>query len=261
MARIGRRCYVCRSTAGRYHDSTATHIAAVRRASGDTAGPIPTKGEDFAYAMRAARNPDSDVTPEQDGLAAARMAGLYGTVIVENEPDAPDATWGAEYSDDAAPEYAPDRPCPYHVGRRTCTGLAGHVGPHEWPEGRLERPVTARKSRGRAKTAAQCDYWRYGPVGVAPRRCVAALGHTASMARDDHEWPEVPSKPSRKTSATPRRSARPVVRDSGHPVGPCPRCGRSDFATAKGRQWHLDNNPACSQWRKPERHSYVEGYA
>jgi len=38
---------------------------------------------------------------------------------------------------------------------------------------------------------------------------------------------------------------------------PCPRCGRNDWRSKRGRAYHVDENPDCLRWRKPERHTYV----
>jgi hypothetical protein len=54
------------------------------------------------------------------------------------------------------------------------------------------------------------------------------------------------------TIATPARKA-----ERGHRPAPCHRCGRADFATDKGRAWHLEHNPSCAKRRQPERHTYT----
>lgn len=40
-------------------------------------------------------------------------------------------------------------------------------------------------------------------------------------------------------------------------IGPCGRCGRTDWRTAAGRAWHVANNPDCAKYRKPGRHQYA----
>lgn len=58
-----------------------------------------------------------------------------------------------------------------------------------------------------------------------------------------------------RPAVTMARPARPM---RGHRPDPCHRCGRADFATDRGRTWHLENNPGCAKSRKPERYTYVQ---
>jgi len=47
---------------------------------------------------------------------------------------------------------------------------------------------------------------------------------------------------------TPRRMVRSE---------PCPRCGREDWRSRRGREYHVRENQDCLRWRKPERHVYA----
>jgi hypothetical protein len=40
-------------------------------------------------------------------------------------------------------------------------------------------------------------------------------------------------------------------------TAPCPRCGREDWRSKKGREYHVTTNLECVRWRKPERHVYA----
>lgn len=71
-------------------------------------------------------------------------------------------------------------------------------------------------------------------------------------------------KPSVKAQKAPKRAVKPAApvmapRVEAHDGGTllCARCGRSDFRTPKGRDWHLANNPDCAKYRKSERHAYA----
>lgn len=142
--RIAGYCYDCRSNirSAAEHRSTKTHRDAVYARSLDTVGPVDP-GADFARAMRLARTVDNG-TPEQQALAAASLGGYLGTVIVPDDPDAPDA----------------------------------------W----MPEPEPIRRAQG---------------------------------------------------------------------LDPCPRCGRNDWRSKRGREYHVNENPDCLRWRKPERHVYA----
>jgi hypothetical protein len=68
--------------------------------------------------------------------------------------------------------------------------------------------------------------------------------------------PKVARKVRTVKAAVPAMAPAIVARDGGK-LAPCERCGRSDFRTAGGRDWHRANNPDCSKYRKPERHAYA----
>ncbi len=83
--------------------------------------------------------------------------------------------------------------------------------------------------------------------------------------------PRVKVEPVAK-AATPRKAAPRPVRKASVPVmapaivardggklAPCERCGRADWRTEAGRTWHVENNPDCAKYRKPERHVYAIG--
>jgi hypothetical protein len=60
----------------------------------------------------------------------------------------------------------------------------------------------------------------------------------------------------RMAAAAPVMAPATVAVDGGK-LAPCERCGRTDFATAAGRAWHVANNPDCVKYRKPDRHQYI----
>lgn len=93
---VGARCYTCRTRVRSLstHDSTARHRQAIRNQSGDTSGPVRSKGAEYAAGLRASGKGYDPGTPEQNESAAARLDPLYGSVIVENDPSAPDAAVG-----------------------------------------------------------------------------------------------------------------------------------------------------------------------
>lgn len=71
-------------------------------------------------------------------------------------------------------------------------------------------------------------------------------------------------EPVRETTVSPEpRIVVPIVPEParkperGYRPEPCARCGRADFKTDKGRSWHVENNPDCAKYARPERHAYV----
>jgi hypothetical protein len=68
--------------------------------------------------------------------------------------------------------------------------------------------------------------------------------------------PKVARKARTVKAAVPAMAPAIVARDGGKL--PCPRCGRSDWRTPKGRTWHIENNPDCGKYRRPDRHQYAQ---
>lgn len=158
-------------------------MVAVKRSPRVSTGPIRTKREDRIRAA-AVRRRSPEVTPAQAEAARARLDPLYGAVIVEDDPLAPDAYLYADLDYD-------------------CRVFD--------PILRARADADSKKRRRKATPAAVTTAHAAAPV--APRS------------------------------------------DS---LAPCPRCGRVDWQTANGRQWHLDNYAECAAQRKPERHQYQE---
>jgi hypothetical protein len=71
--------------------------------------------------------------------------------------------------------------------------------------------------------------------------------------------PPAPVKSARKPrqAAQKRRVAPPAPVKAGE-LAACPRCGRSDFRTANGREWHVANAPDCRRYVNREKHEYRE---
>jgi hypothetical protein len=121
MARVtAARCPDCNGSRSVTHWTTKRHRDAMAAKSGDTLGPVRDKGAEFASRMRAARR-QPVVTDEENGLAAARLAGIYGSVIVPNDPSADDCAMVDEMRDaTGAPVLRVIRTVPAPRQRPTC---------------------------------------------------------------------------------------------------------------------------------------------
>jgi hypothetical protein len=83
--------------------------------------------------------------------------------------------------------------------------------------------------------------------------------------------PPAPRKAAARKAQPPARKAARVVAPVPSPapvapatapvapdtLGPCPRCARTDWQTAKGRDWHVANNPECTRWVDTRKHAYA----
>jgi excisionase family DNA binding protein len=82
-------CSTCRSSTSRDHYSTDTHRKKVAR-SEPIADLVGGDGAALArLAGQRARGPQP--TDYENALASAKLGGYYGTVIVDEDPDAPNA--------------------------------------------------------------------------------------------------------------------------------------------------------------------------
>jgi hypothetical protein len=112
--------------------------------------------------------------------------------------------------------------------------------------------VTAEQN---AAAMARLDPWYAADDPDAP---------DAYAPEDPLELAPVPSAAPRKiapsvTMPHPPQAASVRVNDRAPKLDPCPRCKRTTWRTTAGREWHLANNPACADYRKPERHQYAIG--
>lgn len=132
---------------------------------------------------------------------------------------------------------------------------AKNVGPSHW------QTDTHRKRMEKAEHIAdlvgdieprRAGAWSAGGVdaGTAEENEAAARRLAGEPPAWIDESGDVPDwmDPDYREPTRPERGLRP---------GPCPRCGRADFRTEKGRAWHLANVPACTAYVRPGRHEYV----
>jgi uncharacterized C2H2 Zn-finger protein len=167
-------------------------------------------------------------------------------VIVEDDPSAPDATWYADLDYDGR---AYD---PLAVARADAdskrTNRCADCGKWYMSRDQLSKHRGKVHAAAAVKPAAdpgsQC--WQYLHTTGGTRRCVRRPDYHDGA--HEYETTVTPMSPVAAARVAPRTDT----------LAPCPRCGRIDWQTAGGRQWHLDNYPACASQRRPDKHQYEE---
>ena len=172
---------------------------ASRRATAARSERASERARATAYNRAHARG--TDVNPELHAYATARLDPHYGSVIVEDDPYAPDARFEDGWND------GPPAECPMRSSHRV------------------------------------------------PRACTLPNGHEWAC-----QWSPASRRTARKAPpAAPVMSPAIVAHDGGK-LPPCPRCGRTDWRqNGVGRQWHLDNYPACGKSPQHPAHEYATG--
>lgn len=224
-----------------------------------TLGEIRTKRED-RIRQAAARRRRPEITPAQAEYARAVLDPLYGAVIVEDDPLAPDAFFGhieedgrldydtiATLSTRADADSKRTNRCAdcgkWYMSRDQLTKHRAKVHPSLFECG--------------SGDACYLHHYIAAELAVQPNALPVGVHTTAAEAARCRE----------KAAAivTAPAAARPVaavrVAPRADNLAPCPRCGRIDWQTANGRQWHLDNYAECADQRKPDRHQYQESAA
>jgi hypothetical protein len=183
-------------------------------------------------------------------LAPTRKGGWWSIRELPIGADSPDdAAAFAEALCDSLRSYGavprPDAeysvpPCPSHDGtERACMFGAGGTNVHTGK-------CVLNADRGRAQDI--CG-------GRTSREAINALAERFRAMRGV-------STPVIETPRVAPRARKPraVATASTIPHGDriCPRCLRADFRTDKGRTWHVESNPDCVQYVKPDKHVYAE---
>lgn len=192
---------------------------------------------------------------EADALAFAAAVNASNAGLIERETSRPSPAFElapCEHKLNEYGDYLGDGPT-IHVGCRV------NRGREQWDDrsGIYALAAAFDASRGKVRetidalqTCNACD--AIGPIHPVTgycKRCQRAAVKATRGARKTKTTPAV------RTPAAPAMAPTIVALDGGK--APCPRCGRSDWRTAAGRTWHLENNPDCAAYRKPARHAYA----
>jgi hypothetical protein len=152
-------------------------------------------------------------------------------------------------------------PCDHPVndyGEYFGDGHPVHVGCAVAKSGRGAQAVYGDRS-GIYALAREYNLKRYGvperkPV---PMTAKAAKAYTLSVGTAPRRADRKSKIQAKRRTAAPPVMAPAIVATDGSKA-PCPRCGRSDWRTPKGRAWHVENNPECGKYRRPDRHEYAQ---
>ena len=138
-------------------------------------------------------------------------------------------------------------PCPSHDGtERQCMFGAGGTNVHTGK-------CALNANRGTAQDICGGHTSREAIEALA-ERFRAMRGIPAPVI----EAPKAAPRARKPRAVAPKPAPQPVVVAIPHGDRICPRCLRTEVRTEKGRTWHVESNPDCVQYVKPDKHVYAE---